>query len=705
MMPNRFSICLLGALIPLGANAAAGAPLPRCSVDSQSYYLMRYTEVGTSATNLRTPTTSLDLAVVPASGSVTLTNIWNAQAAPTPSQWDGSPTAGATVAGGMGKDGYIYAMRAVGAWEPGWTNPNWQTHTRRYEMLRFGRSGVDNLGIVSGLGPYRNDANVTVSGAVDLRLGPNMNAADIDPVSGIMYVASFQSSGLLDKIFKIDVTQTPPQYVGTLALTQSIPGAQSGDFAIDAAGQYAYGVAKAAGTFGNSTSYRINLTTGVVESLATGLGIIPYGAAARLPNNSAKMAFYGLSTQIMTLPTGTLGTSQSTPTSTSSDGAACLPKFKTTLQCVPLTLVDADNNVATCTIALDQPAPIGGIAIALTPPVTDTRYTTTCASSVTIPANTTTAQCTIAATANTTPGDGDVTATVSLITPAATDDYELSTPSSASILIKNDDLPTVNLTCTPNTLTDSPGQVSTCTVTSNVPASVGGMTIALVPPVANPRYISTCGANISLAEGESSNTCTITANPNTTSGDGDVASSLALAIPQPGSGYQIGTPSQATVFVRDDDVAAATPEAILSCTPTTLVDAENQVSICTVSLSTPAPAGGLGINITPPATNGRYSTTCASPLAVPAGASTATCTITATPNTVAGDGSASALVQLIPGTGYGVGNQAQATVNINDDDQTMTVAPVPTLGQWAMMILSILVASIGVGLSRRQLRK
>ena len=709
MLYRYTSICLLSALLPLGANAAAGGPLPRCSADSQSFYLMRYTEVGTSATNLRTPTTSLDMAAVPTSGAVTLTNVWNAQSAPTPSQWDGSPTTGATVAGGMGKDGYIYAMRAVGTWEPGWTKPgtwgppdnNWQTHTRYYEMLRFGRSGVDNLGIVSGLGTYRDDSNITINGAVDLRLGPNFNAADIDPVTGIMYLAAFQSGGPLNKLFKIDVTQTPPQYVGTLTLSTNIPGAQSGDFAIDAAGQYAYGVAKSAGTFGNSSSYRINLATGTVETLASSLGIFPFGAAARLPNNNAKLAFYGISTQIMTLPGGTLGASQSTPSSTSADGAACLPKLKATLQCVPAALVDADNNIATCTVTLDQPAPTGGITVALTPPASNPRYTTTCASPITIAANASTAQCTITATSNTVPGDGDVTAAVALAPPAATDDYELGAPSSANVLIQNDDLPTVTLSCTPGVLTDSANQVSTCTVTSNAPASVGGMTIALTPPPANPRYSSTCGATISLAQGASSNTCTITAAPNTTPGDGDVPAPMDLTAPQAGSGYQIGAPSQASVLIKDDDSLIG-PAATVACTPTTLVDSANQTSTCTFSLSIPAPAGGVSINIAPPANNSRYSATCASPLVIPAGTSIATCTITATPNTVADDGSVTAVVQLLAGSGYELGSQTQAKVTVNDDDQTVAATPVPTLGQWAMIGLSILIALIGFAATRRQ---
>lgn len=93
----------------------------------------------------------------------------------------------------------------------------------------YGRDGVDNLGIVSGLGPYRmlSSNPADVPGAIDARLGPNFNAADIDPVTGIMYLASFQTGGALNRLYRIDVTQTPPQYLSTLTLTAPISRARS----------------------------------------------------------------------------------------------------------------------------------------------------------------------------------------------------------------------------------------------------------------------------------------------------------------------------------------------------------------------------------------------------------------------------------------------------------------------------------------------
>ncbi len=696
------------ALTPL-AWSAAGAPLPRCSADPakpSQFYLMRYMEPGTANT---APKTILDLATVPATGAVTATTIWDGATAPPVSPRDLSPASGATVAGGMGKDGYIYAMRAVGTTEAGWdlqgntwTAPGneWRTHTRYYEMFRYGRDGVDNLGIVQGLGTFRtvaNDPATQVNGAIDLRQGPNFNAADIDPVTGVMYLANFQNlrtgaTGPFPVVYRIDVTQNPPQYLGTLQLQANLPGAQSGDFAIDAAGQWAYGIATSGNPLtGTSASYRFNLATGAVETLRTGLGATPFGAAARFINDPAEMAFYGRTlfgaqTRVMAVPAGTVGASQATATSDSADAAACLPKFVATLQCTPTNLVDAASNVSQCTVTLDQPAPAGGVAVALTPPPGNPRYTSTCGPSLTVPAGQTSAPCSITAAPNTVPGDGFVDATVALAPPDPLADYELGTPTSATVRIDDDDLYTVSLRCTPTELFDSPGNTAICTIASDYPAPAGGLTVGLVPPAANARYQTSCGTSIALAPGKTSETCTITATPNTVPGDGDVPATLALAAPPAGSGYQLGTPAQATVLVRNDDVAAVLPTAQLVCTPTQLTDSPSQVSICTVTLSSPAPAGGLSLTLTPPGANPRYTTTCGASLQVAAGASSsAPCTITATPNTVPGDGAVVATLVLGPGAGYTVGANPRAPVTVDDDD----LAAVPTLGFWGLVLLAL----------------
>jgi hypothetical protein len=286
---------------------------------------------------------------------------------------------------------------------------------------------------------------------------------------------------------------------------------------------------------------------------------VPYGAGATLQDGN--MAFYSSggssgpitippSIRVMT-PAGALSGTYTYTGSNSADAASCLPKLKAKLECTPTALVDADNNVSTCTVTLDQAAPAAGMSVALTLPASNPRYSTTCASPVTFAAGQTTAQCTITATPNVVPADGNATADISLSTPDPLADYELDTPTSASIVVQNDDLPTVSIACTPATLVDSAGQESVCTISSNVPAPVGGMTVGLAPFAANPRYATTCGASVVLAEGTSSSTCTVTATANTVPGDGSVTGSIALQANA--AAYNLGTPSSADVVVNDDD--------------------------------------------------------------------------------------------------------------------------------------------------------
>ncbi|MFD1712227.1 IPTL-CTERM sorting domain-containing protein [Ottowia flava] len=116
--------------------------------------------------------------------------------------------------------------------------------------------------------------------------------------------------------------------------------------------------------------------------------------------------------------------------------------------------------------------------------------------------------------------------------------------------------PSVSLVCTPTSLNDSAGPPATCTVTASSAAPAGGLTVALAPLAANPRYTTTCGTSIIVPAGATTSApCTITATPNTVVGDGNVVANLALAAPPAGATYVLGTPASAQVTVRDDDLA------------------------------------------------------------------------------------------------------------------------------------------------------
>ncbi len=78
----------------------------------------------------------------------------------------------------------------------------------------------------------------------------------------------------------------------------------------------------------------------------------------------------------------------------------------------------------------------------------------------------------------------------------------------------------------------------------------------------------------------------------------------------------------------EEQLEAAAPAASVVCDPSELNGADSQVATCKVSLSAAATAD-LPINLTLPATHPRYTTTCSSPITVPANATEASCTITA----------------------------------------------------------------------------
>ena len=143
------------------------------------------------------------------------------------------------------------------------------------------------------------------------------------------------------------------------------------------------------------------------------------------------------------------------------------------------------------------------------------------------------------------------------------------------------------------------------------------------------------------------------------------------------------------------------PVLTVACTPAALNDSPGNIATCTITSDDPAPTGGLSVVLTPPPGGTRYSTSCASPLTIAAGQKTATCTITATKNTVVGDGSVDATLTLLAGTGYTLGAAPSATVTVNDDDRVASVQPVPTLGEWALMLLSLGMA----GFAARRVRR
>lgn len=306
------------------------------------------------------------------------------------------------------------------------------------QILKYGSAGVENLGqLVDGPG-----VPVGTALGYSTQSFTNYNAADINPATGELIAGNVRSGTYLNganqltRLLRIDVTTSPPQLLGFIQLTTPIPVRKSGDFAIDATGTYAYGIAVASDAAQTQTWWRADLTTGAVTTKLFGNGDRDFGSAALLPDGN--VAFYSNEDGRVTVvdTEGNIVGFGTAPIAASSDGARCLPAPVVTLVCDPTALVDADGNVSTCTVTSDQPAPVGGWSIALTLPATSDRYTTDCTSPLVIADGETTATCTITAAANTAPGDGSVDAALAI---AEGEGYALGDPVAATVTISDDD--------------------------------------------------------------------------------------------------------------------------------------------------------------------------------------------------------------------------------------------------------------------------
>ncbi|WP_394682120.1 autotransporter outer membrane beta-barrel domain-containing protein [uncultured Comamonas sp.] len=99
----------------------------------------------------------------------------------------------------------------------------------------------------------------------------------------------------------------------------------------------------------------------------------------------------------------------------------------------------------------------------------------------------------------------------------------------------------------------------------------------------------------------------------------------------------------------EEQLEAAAPAASVVCDPSELNGADTLVATCKVSLSVAATAD-LPINLTLPATHPRYTTTCSSPITVPANATEASCTITAAASEGANGADVTAVLAIAPPT-------------------------------------------------------
>ncbi len=259
----------------------------------------------------------------------------------------------------------------------------------------------------------------------------------------------------------------------------------------------------------------------------------------------------------------------------------------------------------------------------------------------------------------------------------------------ATFTITDDDAPAATIAAGTSPVTE--GTAASFTVKLSSAAPSGGLTVNLtVADATGSDFVAAAdeGAKtLAFAAGDTSKTYEVATVADTTDeASGDVTLTVAS-----GTGYTVGSPSSATVTVNDDDAPAATIKAGTS--PVT----EGTGAAFTVELSTPAPSGGLTVNLTVADATGSdfvASTNEGSKtLAFDAGDTSKTYTVATVSDTV-DEANGDVTVTVGTGTGYTVGSPSEAKVTVNDND-----APAATIAAGTSPVTEGTAASFTVKLS------
>ena len=254
--------------------------------------------------------------------------------------------------------------------------------------------------------------------------------------------------------------------------------------------------------------------------------------------------------------------------------------------------------------------------------------------------------------------DGSVTVT---LTPGS--GYTVGTPSSATVTVRDDDVPTAQFAASASTAAESAG-------TRNV-------TVRLVPAPAQSTTVSYAlsgtavrGSDYTIS-GVTSNTGTVAVG---TSGTATIpvaitddsatesAETVVLTLTG-GAGYDIGASQSHTLTITDNDTAGV-PQVSVIAGPA--VD-EGTAATFAVSAS-PAASGTISVRYTV-TQNGQFVTSGQLGSNKTRTLSGASATISIpTQNDSADEADGSVTVTLTPGSGYTVGTPATATVTVRDDD-------------------------------------
>jgi hypothetical protein len=355
-----------------------------------------------------------------------------------------------------------------------------------------------------------------------------------------------------------------------------------------------------------------------------------------------------------------------------------------TLSVSPATITES-GGVATFTATLSAAAPAGGVTVDLIFDGTATRVATptdpddytASGTQIVIAAGDTTGTVTVTAIADAiTDPDETIIVDIANVTGATENGTQ-----QATVTIAEPPLPVVTLSVSPATITEN-GGVATLTATLSSPAPAGGVTIDLgfggtatfMDTPVDPADYTQSGTQIVIAAGETTGTVTVTATADVIVDPGEtIIVDITGVIGATESGTQ-----QATVTISEP-VLPPLPVVTLAVSPATIAESGG-VATFTATLSAPAPAGGVTINLSFAGTATRVATPTdpadytesGTQIVIAAGAMTGTVTVTAAADTITDPGE-TIVVDISSVTGATESGSQQATVTITEPTALPTV--------------------------------
>ncbi len=250
-----------------------------------------------------------------------------------------------------------------------------------------------------------------------------------------------------------------------------------------------------------------------------------------------------------------------------------------------------------------------------------------------------------------------------IATLASSANYTIGSPSSATVTIADNDLPTVTISATDPNASETGPDTGTLAVTRTGDTSAALTVNYTVGGTATSGSDYTpLAASVTILSGSSSAAITVTpVDDSLVEGNETVVLTLASA-----AGYLIGAPNNATVTIADNDVAL--PTVTISATDASAAEAGPDTGTFTVS-RTGATTAALTVNYTVggTATSGSDYTALSGSVTLDIGFASAPLTLTPVDDTAV-ESSETVVVTLAASALYNIGSPSSATVTIVDND-------------------------------------